>query len=240
MYKSLIEEFSYINENINYASIFQGNALFSTSKKIKWKNKYLYAHIFVVPQINDQFRDIFLNDIFKMYENACSDPERYKDDPCCQHVLTFKKSKISPNGYDILKNNEAYQEMRSRGGSFILLSTRKQNSVKTLEYFRNRQVFKRTLDIIKRFQRKNSDFIQNDESFENCLFIAFLSTVLISMIHKVMINNKIYIDKTMEEVLVDLSDLKAKILDGDRYIVDPLTDLTRRYFDSFGCPYPHD
>jgi hypothetical protein len=63
--------------------------------------------------------------------------------------------------------------------------------------------------------------------------------ILISVIHKVMKDNFIYKDKTIDEFLDEFSNLKAIIID-EKYILDPLTKQIKDYYKLFNCPFPQD
>lgn len=236
--RSLIDEFYDINENINYAIQFHGDTIFTTSKRIKWDNKYLYAHVYIDPRKNDKNRDIIVSEILSKYHDACQNPKDYVDDPDYQSVLTFRKSKKSPSGYTVKRNNAAYNDFRSREGWFILISNKENCPLNTLEIYRNRYVAEKAFDIIKQFKRQKRTRVHSDEAYESKIFIGFLSMILISIIHKGMKDHHMYKDKTMEELLSELSAVNAVIVNDQFYIVDPLTKQIKNYFDIFGCPYP--
>jgi transposase len=238
IYNDLVEEHSYIFENISYAFHYKGKTIFATTKKIKpYDNISLYAHIFSDPSKVDANRDIIVDEITTMYNNAMSDPLSYINDPDYRYALTFRKSSKQPNGYIIKKNNDSYKDFRTRDGWFILISNCEKDPIQTLKIYRNRDVVEKAFDLIKHFLRKKRTYVHNDECYENTILITFICMVLISIIHNVMTENDLYKNKTMEEFLLELSSHKAVIIDNN-YIIDPLTKTLKNYFDLFNCPYP--
>jgi transposase len=107
----------------------------------------------------------------------------------------------------------------------------------TLDIYKNRDVLDKSSDILKHLENQKVRNFHRDESYDSLVFISFISMILIARIHKVMKENIIFKDKTMEEVLEDLSNIKAIIINGE-YIIDQFTRLTKEYLDSFKCPYP--
>jgi hypothetical protein len=239
-YKNLIEEFNYINENITYAFQFHGDTMFSASKRINFCNKYLYAHVFIDPRKNDKNRDSIVNDILLMYENARENPKDYIDNPDYQYALNFEVCPTSPTGYKVTRNNNAYQDFRCRDGWFVLLTNCEKNPIKTLEIYRNRDVVEKAFDIIKNFMKTKRTYVHSDDVYESKAFIGFLSMILISMIHKVMKENKIYNDKTMDEFLSEMSSIKKVIFSDKSCVIDPIPRSIKNYLDFFTCPYPEN
>jgi transposase len=237
LYNSLIDEHLHIFDDINYAFQYNGDTLFAATKKVKWQNKYLTAYIYVDPTKNDNNRNTIVNEMLMMYENACEDPQNYVDDPDYSFALKFRRSSKQKGGYIVKKNNDAYKAFRLREGWFILLSNCVKNPKEILEIYRNRDVVEKAFDILKHFQKKNRTYVQSDDVYESYVFIGFLSMIMISVIHKTMKEHGIYKNRTMDEFLDELSAIKALILD-QKYIIDPLTKLTKQYFDYFNCPYP--
>jgi transposase len=237
--KDLIKEYKFILEDINYAIQFNGSTLFAASKKVKWEKKYINAITYVDPTKNDQNRDSIIAQINMMYQNACENPEDYIDDPDYRYVLSFRRSNKRDNGYIVKKNNEAYKEFRSREGWFILLSNCDSDPLQTLEIYRKRDVVEKAFNVVKNFQQQNRTRVHSDDVYDSKVFIGFLSMILISQIHKILKDNNIYKDKTMDEFLDILSTIKAVII-NNKYIIDPLTKATKDYYKLFHCPLPNE
>jgi transposase len=106
-----------------------------------------------------------------------------------------------------------------------------------LEIYRNSDVIEKYFDILKHFQNIKRTKVYSDDAYDSKVFIGFLSMILISMIHRAMRDNSIYKDKSMEELLNELSAIKAIIIDGT-YIIDPLTKRVKNHYNMFNCPYP--
>ncbi|MDR2411774.1 MAG: transposase [Candidatus Peribacteria bacterium] len=234
----LIEEHKYIFDNIIYAIDINNDKLFGITKCIKWdKSKNLYAHIYVDPVKNDSSRRKIIDDFNLMYNNAIKEPEKYINDRDYRNMLIFRKSYKSKTGYIIKKNQKAYQDMRSKAGWFILLSNSIKDPTKAIEIYRKRDLVEKCFDILKNFINQKRTKVHNDIKNENRLFISFISMVLISYIDNVMKDNNLYKTYTLDELLYELSSIKA--IKIDNYIlIDPLTKKVKDIFDSFNFKHP--
>jgi transposase len=236
--KELIEEHKDIFDNIEYAIDINGGNLFGTTKRIKWDNNAsLYAHIYVDSVKIDESRNKIIEDFNYMYNNAIKDPEKYIDDLDYRYALKFKRSAKSENGYSIEKNQDSYIESRSKAGWFVLLSNCIDNSHQAIKIYRKRDVVEKSFDILKIFTNHNRTKVYSDIDNENNLFISFISLIMISYIHNIMKDNNIYKIYTIDELISELSLIKAVKIDKD-IIIDPLTKKVKDIFDIFGFKYP--
>jgi transposase len=234
----LIDEHKFIFDNINYAIDINRNKLFGATKLIKWeKNVTLYAHIYVDPIKNDSSRNAIIEDIDLKYKNAIKDPETYKKDPAYRAVLKFRRSFKSPTGYIVKKDQKAYQDIRSKAGWFVLLSNCIDNSKDAIYIYRKRDVIEKSFDILKNFIHQKRTTVHSDINNDNKLFISFISMIIISYIHNVMQENNLYRGYTIDELLCELSSIKAIKIDND-IIIDPLTKKAKDIYDVFKCTYP--
>jgi hypothetical protein len=104
----LIKGHKYIFDNINYAISINDDQLFGITKRFKWENKkFIYAHIFINPKINDASRNKIIEDFDIMYNNAVKNPELYINDPDYLYALIFRKSSKSPTGYIVKKKSKS-------------------------------------------------------------------------------------------------------------------------------------
>jgi transposase len=175
-----------------------------------------------------------------MFKNASKYPEDYIDCPDYKYALHFEESPTSPTGYKVTKNNKAYQDYLYRDGWFVLLTNCEKNPMKTLEIYRTRDVMENAFDIINNFITIDRTSVNSCEVYENKAFIGFLVMILISMIQKVMKENKIFNDKIMVQFLSEMSSIKKVIFSDMSYVIDPIPESIKNYLDLFKCPYPND
>jgi len=79
--------------------------------------------------------------------------------------------------------------------------------------------------------------VHGDERMRNKLFVAFISLVLVSYIHKVMKEKDLYRKMTMEKMFITMTKLKKVAING-QHILRPLTKEQREIFSAFSIPQP--
>jgi transposase len=237
--KELITSHKSIINNIQYVIMYNNSdVIWTTKQKIRWSgNRFLTAHIFNDPTYNDRYRDKLVQHINIMWENAKQNPKEFVSDPDYNRVLNFQKSQTSKTGYSVTKNNDAYTDLLTQYGWDILLTNCDISSLQALEIYKYRELVERSFEILKVYYEKNDPTFDKYDIFHGLFSVSFLSLILIARINKVMKDNKLYRDVTMEEMLDHLSALKAIII-NDKYIVDNLTDTQETFFKKFSCPLP--
>ena len=90
--------------------------------------------------------------------------------------------------------------------------------------------FKNSLDLGRlRVHRENST--------QNKTFVGFLALILLSQIHKVMLDHGLYKKMTMKKLLMTLSKLRVQEINGTR-ILFPLTKEQKGIYKAFGVDEP--
>jgi transposase len=235
----LIEEHKYIFNNINYAIPVNNDQLFGTTKRFNWENKkFIYAHIFINPKINDASRNKIIEDFDIMYNNAVKNPELYINDPDYSYALIFMRSSKSPTGYIVKKNQKAYYESRSKAGWFVLISNSIKDAKKAIEIYRRRDTIKKSFNMLKNFMKKKCTDLNDDNKYENKIFVSFLSLIFLSFMHNIMKDNDIYKLFTIDQIFSELNTINGLKVDEENLIIDPLTKITKDIYDLFKCPYP--
>ena len=79
--------------------------------------------------------------------------------------------------------------------------------------------------------------VHSETGMQNKVFVGFISLILLSAIHKVMADKKLYDKMTMRKLILTLSRLKLQIVKGVR-ILFPVTKEQRCIYEAFGIPEP--
>jgi hypothetical protein len=72
---------------------------------------------------------------------------------------------------------------------------------------------------------------------ESKLFVSFISLILLSYIHNVMVEKNMYRDFTLKELIHHLEKLRVQYISGER-ILYPLTKIQKRIFEDFNMKLP--
>jgi transposase len=75
------------------------------------------------------------------------------------------------------------------------------------------------------------------ERMQNKVFIGFISLILLSSIHSVMMDKDLYDMMTMKQLLRNLSKHRVHLIDGKR-VIYPATKTQKDIYDAFGVSVP--
>ena len=79
--------------------------------------------------------------------------------------------------------------------------------------------------------------VHRDDSMQNKVFIGFLALILLSHLHKVMLDKELYKSMTMKKLLLLLSKLRVQHINGQR-ILFPLTKEQKTIYKAFAVKDP--
>jgi hypothetical protein len=72
---------------------------------------------------------------------------------------------------------------------------------------------------------------------QNKVFVCFLALILLSNIHRVMLDQALYKKMTLKKLLMTLAKLRVQTINGTR-ILFPLTKEQKNIFKAFGVDEP--
>jgi transposase len=79
--------------------------------------------------------------------------------------------------------------------------------------------------------------VHGQERMQNKVFIGFISLVLVSAIHSVMMNKGLYETMTMKQLIRTLSKHRVQMIGGER-VVYPVTKTQKDIYDAFQVSAP--
>jgi transposase len=79
--------------------------------------------------------------------------------------------------------------------------------------------------------------VHKEDSMQNKVFISFIAPILLSHIHKVMLDKGLYKQMTMKKLLMTLTKLRIQEINGAR-ILFPLTKVQKEIYKAFGIEEP--
>jgi hypothetical protein len=79
--------------------------------------------------------------------------------------------------------------------------------------------------------------VHSGQSLHNKVFVGFIALILMSFIHKVMIENDLYLSMTMKRLIHTLGKPHVQYIANER-ILYPLTKEQEKIFGAFRLPEP--
>jgi transposase len=162
----------------------------------------IYVHVYYNGQRAEEEKQSFLKDLADLktclQEGNCS-PSRQET------AEMFFHCKVSPKrGWKVTSNEAAIQEHMKSFGYFVLLSNEIKNPSLALSIYRNKDLIEKSFGNLKNRLNMKRALVSSSESLDGKLFVQFVALMLVSSIHKVMKEHKLYKNYSMSALLDDL------------------------------------
>jgi len=122
-------------------------------------------------------------------------------------------------------------------GWFILLGNGNLTAQQAYDIYRKKDVVEKAFMKYKNQLGLKRLRIHTEKRMRNKMFVAFIALTLVSAIHKVMKEKRLYRKMTMEKMFITLAKLKKVTVNGQD-IIRPLTKEQRDIFIAFGISRP--
>jgi transposase len=119
----------------------------------------------------------------------------------------------------------------------VIISNNINIAQKTIEIYRAKDVIEKCFYMIKNFLDMARIRSHSDRAMQGKNFIFFIYLIILSCIHKVMIDQKLYNTMTMEELLKTMNNHQIIFIKNDR-ILRPATALQKKIYSAFNLPIP--
>jgi transposase len=239
----LIQKHSSIGSHKN-ALLLGNSILYCVEDKLKIGGKIYYAYIYLDEKRRAEERDVFLKKIFEV-EKKVSDitfkESKDLEDYLQDSVVGWKNifSICSYKGKFILKrNDEGINSNLEKMGTTILISNKKINPKYTMSLYRRKDAVEKFFDSIKNDIDRNRLRIHSQEALEGKLFLDFIALIIYSYISKVMRQEQIVKDYTVQELMYEFKKIKLITLGERKTIITEVSKKQRELFEKFNINSP--
>lgn len=141
-------------------------------------------------------------------------------------------------GTKITYNEEAIREHTRHFGYFVLLGNDIKDPKQALWVYRNKDVAEKAFGNLKNRLNMRRPNASSEESLDGKLFVQFVALMLVSWIHKVMKENGLYKNWTMQQLLDELDCIERYDQQGKRPHYGEVTGKQRAIYEYFGISAP--
>jgi len=218
--------------------VIGNDSIRAVSKQDVWnEDQPIYVHSYYNVLKAAKIREDLYAHVVLLRELAQKNPtdENLKDE--FEKYLRIQPCEETSQGYSVTINNGAINDELQHAGWMVLISNDIANKKEALRIYHQKDVvekgflrFKKSLDLGRlRVHRENS--------MQNKTFVGFLALIMLSQIHNVMLDQNLYKNMTMKNLLIILSKLRVQHINGVR-ILFPLTKQQKSIFKAFGVDQP--
>jgi len=220
------------------AVVVCGDSMRIITKVLPWSKRYdVFAHLCFSPVKAFRRREDLFAHVAVLREEATIFPEKCLASEEHQKYLRIQKSDSPDSGYTVSINEEVVNTGLGTAGWLVLISNNVDDAKNALQIYRAKDV------VEKGFWRLKCDLdlgrfrVHGQERMQNKIFIGFVALVLLSAIHVVMTDKKLYDKMTMKQLLRRLSKHRIQEIGGER-IIFPVTKAQREIYETFGLDVP--
>jgi transposase len=207
----------------------QGQLLQSVPRRI-------YVHVYYNGQRAEEEKQSFLKDLADLKSclqegNCAPNQEEMRD--------TFFYCKTSPKrGWRVTSNEVAIQEHMKTFGYFVLLSNEIKDPSLALSIYRNKDLIEKSFGNLKNRLNMKRALVSSSESLDGKLFVQFVALMLVSYIHKVMKEHKLYKNYSMSALLDELDLIERFNYSGKQTHCSEMTKKQEYIYACFGVASP--
>ena len=207
------------------------------TKRIVWDGKHtVYAHVYYNMIKAAEMKNALYGYAASLVKLAKTNPEdpRYLEE--YKTYLRIKKTEKT-GALRVEIKREVLEAKYELSGWMVLISGHVKNAEEALMIYREKDVVEKGFFRLKKDLELHRLRIHSDGAMHGKVFICFISLILLSHIHSVMVREKLYKNWTMKELINHLDKLHLQNISGNR-ILYPLTKKQKDIYRAFGIKNP--
>ena len=210
----------------------------AVTKIRSWSKEHqVFVHVYYNSLKATKNREELYSHVAVLKEWAQTDPASAMKNDECKKYLLIRRSEKAASGYTININNDMLDKELLHSGWMVLLSNDVSDAKEALLIYREKDVVEKGFLRLKNSLDLGRLRVHRENSMQNKTFIGFLSLILLSQIHKVMIDKELYRKMTVKKLLMTLSKLRVQKINGTR-ILFPVTKEQKVIYKAFGVDEP--
>jgi transposase len=236
--KGLVESEKRDIDTLSNTIVCGGDSLRAVTKQRRWnKDHDVYAHVFYNARKAQGIREDVYAHVAVLREQATAEPEKYNSSAEHQKYLIIRHSAKESAGYTINLREDVVKAELETAGWMVIISNHVSDAKEAIKIYREKDIVEKGFQRLKNSLDLGRLRVHSENSMQNKVFIGFISLILLSSIHRVMMDQGLYKNMTMKKLMLTLSKLKLQIVKGVR-ILFPLTKEQRAIYDAFKIPRP--
>ena len=210
-------------------------SLRATTKLLTWNNDHkVYTHVYYNARKAQGIREDLYMHVATLREKATEEPEKYLGNPDYKKYLNITKTE---KGFKIKLREDVVEAELETAGWLVVISNCVKDTKEAIKIYREKDVVEKGFLRLKYSLDIGRIRMHSENSMQNKVFVGFISLILLSAIHNVMVEKKLYSTMTMKKLILTLSKLKLQMVKGIR-ILYPVTKEQRSIFEAFDVQVP--
>ena len=170
-------------------------------------------------------------------DRAEADPKSAMEDEPSRKYLIIRKSDNTSSGYTVNIREDVVAKELETAGWLVVVSNDVTDAKEALSIYRQKDVVEKGFLRLKTNLDLGRLRVHRDDRMQNKVFIGFIALILMSHLHKVMLDKNLYKSMTMKKLLLILSKFRVQHINGQR-ILFPLTKEQKVIYKAFAVQEP--
>jgi transposase len=236
--KELVKSESKDIDTLSNTIVCGKDSLRAVTKLRRWNDSHkVYAHVYYNARKAGGIRENLYAHVATLRERATEQPGKYADKPEYTKYLIIRRSEKEPGGYTINLREDVVSAELETAGWMVIISNFVTNAKEAVTIYREKDIVEKGFDRLKNSLDLGRLRTHSETSMQNKVFIGFISLILLSGIHKVMADKKLYGKMTMKKLILTLSRLKLQMVNGARILL-PVSKEQRSIYEAFEIKEP--
>jgi hypothetical protein len=197
----------------------------------------VYAHAYFNAKKASKLKEELYADVAMLKRQAEENPKACAAGAEYTKYLNIRRSGTDASGFTVSIKEDVIQSELQHGGWLVIISNDIPDAQEAMHIYRAKDVVEKGFLRLKRSLDVGRLRVHSRERMMNKLFVAFIALILMSEIHRTMMEKRLYRSMTMKKLIRSLSKLRVQEISGNR-IVYPASKEQRAIFDAFDVDIP--
>jgi len=225
-------------DQLQHTIVVGGESIRAVTKRRSWSSTAeVYAHVYYNAMKAARLREELYAHVTALKEQAQANPAKAQQDEACVKYLIIRKSETSEFGYTINVREDVVAQALETAGWLVIISNDVADAKEALTIYRHKDVVEKGFLQLKNRLDLDRLRVHQEDRMHNKVFVGFLALILMSQLHRVMLDKQLYKRMTMKKMLLSLAKLRVQHINGER-ILFPLTKEQKEIYTAFRVKEP--
>jgi transposase len=225
-------------DTLNNTIVCGADSMRAVTKLQKWNKEHtLYAHVYYNARKAHGIREKLFAEVAILREQALLQPEKYVNNREYTKYLIIRRSEREDNGYTVNLREDVVETELETAGWLVVISNFVTDAKEAIRIYREKDIVEKGFCRLKNALDVGRLRVHSETNMQNKVFVGFISLILLSGIHNVMMDKMLYRAMTMKKLIMTLAKLKVQFVNGVR-ILFPVTKAQRDIYEAFGIKLP--
>jgi transposase len=227
--KSQVESVRNIIDSFERTILIGDSGIKGITRPLMWDSTHkVYVHIFYNDSASFLARKTLDMKLAEIRDNIQNGKKILKKNEKFLRLLNVEKSSARKCGFIIKYKYDVIDKRLANSGWMVAITNSIKSAKQAIEIYRAKDVVEKSFYMIKNLLDFDRIRCHADKAMQNKLFIFFISLILMSHVHKVMVDNNLYSSLTMKELFKTMNRHKALLIKGKK-IIKPATLIQKKF-----------